>query len=77
MATVPTVTVCCVCKHVAQGASPSSRWMPMSAFLERHHLRANDVRMSHTYCPVCYKRQAKAWSLTPKVAPKRTTPRAA
>jgi hypothetical protein len=75
MATLPMLTVCCVCKHVAQGES--SRWMPMSAFLERHQLRPSDVRLSHTYCPVCYERQAEAWALAPKVVSKPTTPRAA
>ena len=38
----------------------------MSAYLERHHLRLSDVRLSHTYCPVCYERQARAWSLGPR-----------
>jgi hypothetical protein len=77
MATVPTLTVCCVCKHVANSASPPSSWMPMSSYLERHHLRPIDVRFSHTYCPVCYERQAAAWSIAVKRSPGRTTPRAA
>lgn len=77
MATVPTLTVCCVCKHVAQNASPHSSWMPMSTYLERHHLRPIDVRFSHTYCPVCYEQQAAAWSIAVKDGSGRTTPRAA
>jgi hypothetical protein len=78
MATIPTLTVCCVCKHVvAQGASPPSHWMPMSTYLERHHLRPIDVRLSHTYCPVCYEQQAEAWSIAVKDGSERTTPRAA
>jgi hypothetical protein len=49
----------------------------MSAFLERHHLRPIDVRVSHTYCPVCYEQQAEAWSIDGKSGSERTTPRAA
>ena len=77
MAIVPTLTVCCVCKHVTQNDSPSSPWMPMSTFLERNHLQPVDVRLSHTYCPVCYEEQANAWSIGVKDNPDRTTPRAA
>ena len=77
MAIVPMLTVCCVCKHVAQSSSPSPQWLPMSTFLERHHLQPSDIRLSHTYCPVCYERQAEAWSITVKDGPDRTTPRAA
>ena len=77
MATLPTLTVCCVCKHVTQGGSPSSSWTPMTTFFERHHLRPVDVRLSHTYCPVCYEQQAEAWALSVKDLPDRTTPRAA
>jgi hypothetical protein len=51
MATVPTLSVCCVCKHVTRAVSPSAHWTPMSAFLERHQLRPIDVRLTHTYCP--------------------------
>jgi hypothetical protein len=76
MATVPTLTVCCVCKHVSPSSSPLSQWMPMSAFLERHHLRSTDVRVTHTYCPVCYEQQAEAWSIPAKGSPE-DTPRAA
>jgi hypothetical protein len=71
---VPTLTVCCVCKHVAQGGSGS--WTPMATFLEQHHLRPIDVRVSHTYCPVCYEEQAEAWSIS-KRRVQHTTPRAA
>ena len=77
MATVPTLAVCCVCKHVSQSGSPSSSWTPMSAFLERHHLRPIDVRVSHTYCPVCYEQQAEAWSIAGEDRSQGTTPRAA
>ena len=62
-ATVPTLSACCVCKHVAEPVSSSTYWTPMSTYLERHHLSLSDVRLSHTYCPVCYERQARAWSL--------------
>jgi hypothetical protein len=51
--------------------------MPMSTFLEEHHLRPVDVRLSHTYCPVCYEQQAEAWSIPVKDSPDQTTPRAA
>jgi len=75
MATVPTVIVCCVCKHVAQSGMPS--WTPMSTFLEQHHLRPIDVRVSHTYCPVCYEEQAQAWALSDKKSSTQIPPRAA
>ena len=77
MATVPTLAVCCVCKHVAQSGNPSSSWTPMSTFLERHHLQPIDVRLTHTYCPVCYEQQAEAWAIDGKDRGNRTTPRAA
>jgi hypothetical protein len=77
MATIQTLTVCCVCKHVATGGSPSSQWTPMSTFLERHHLQPIDVRLTHTYCPVCYEQQAEAWSISAKNPPDQATPRAA
>ena len=77
MPTVPTLTVCCVCKHVASGGAAAAQWMPMSTFLERHHLSPIEVRLSHTYCPVCYKQQAEAWSISAQDNPERTTPRAA
>jgi hypothetical protein len=74
---VPVLSVCCVCKHVAPSDSPSSSWTPMTAFLERHQLRLIDVRLSHTYCPVCYARQAEAWSIPIADGDDRNTPRAA
>ena len=77
MVTVPTLDVCCVCKHVAQSGIPSSSWTPMSAFLERHQLRPIDVRLTHTYCPVCYEQQAQAWAIGGKDRADETTPRAA
>ena len=76
MAALPTLTVCCVCKHVAATGSPAAQWMPMASFLERHHLRPIDVRLSHTYCPVCYEQQATAWSIPTRKRSK-PTPRAA
>ena len=76
-ATVPMLSVCCVCKHVAEPDSSSTHWTPMSTYLERYPLTLIDVRLSHTYCPVCYERQARAWSL-PVIKPSvRTTRRAA
>jgi hypothetical protein len=77
MTAVPTLTVCCVCKHVAPSGSPPSPWTPMSAYLEQHHLSLFDVRLSHTYCPVCYEQQAEAWAIPVKDSPEQTTPRAA
>lgn len=77
MATVPTLAVCCVCKHVTQSGIPSSSWTPMSTFFERHHLKPIDVRLTHTYCPVCYEQQADAWAIGGKDGGDRTTPRAA
>jgi hypothetical protein len=76
MATVPTLTVCCVCKHVAPTGPTHSQWMPVSTFLEQQHLRPVDVRFTHTYCPVCYERQAEAWAIAPKAGSEKT-PRAA
>jgi hypothetical protein len=77
MTTIPILSVCCVCKHVTPSVSPSSHWTPMSAYLERNHLSLVDVRLSHTYCPVCYERQVEAWSVPQKNPPLETTPRAA
>ena len=62
-ATVPTLSVCCVCKHVAEPASTSDHWTPMSIYLERHSLNVVDVRFTHTYCPICYEHQAREWAL--------------
>jgi hypothetical protein len=76
-ATVPILSVCCVCKHVADPISSSAHWTPMSAYLERHHLTLIEVRLSHTYCPVCYERQARAWSLPVMTPPVGMTRRAA
>ena len=77
MATVPTLTVCCVCKHVAESLSPSNHWTPMSAYLEQHHLSLIDVRLSHTYCPLCYEQQAQAWALPENDPSVKIPPRAA
>lgn len=62
-ATVSTLSVCCVCKHVAEPSSSSHHWTPMSTYLERHKLNVVDVQFSHTYCPLCYEQQAKEWAL--------------
>jgi hypothetical protein len=72
MATLPMLVVCCVCKQVADEMSPSSGWTPMSSYLDQHHLQSADVRLSHTYCPVCYERQARAWSIPRKIRSSRT-----
>jgi hypothetical protein len=75
---VPLLSVCCVCKHVAETVSQASRWTPMSVYLEQHQLRPTEVRMSHTYCPHCYELQARAWSLPlKKPSVGKTTRRAA
>jgi hypothetical protein len=74
---VPMLSVCCVCKHVAEPASSSIQWTPMSAYLERHGLSLTDVRLSHTYCTLCYERQARAWSLPLKKPSVRMPRRAA
>ena len=66
MVTVPLLAMCCVCKRVAEEAPPSSHWTSMSTYLHRHHLQQGDVKLSHTYCPACYDRQARAWSLPGK-----------
>jgi len=73
MATVPTLAVCCVCKQVPESDAPLSRWTPMPVYLEEHHLRPKDVRLSHTYCPACYELQVKAWALPPQAPRSRTT----
>jgi len=66
MATIPTLAVCCLCKQVTDTASSPEPWQSMPEFLERHHLTKTDVRLSHTYCPACYERQAQAWALPVK-----------
>jgi hypothetical protein len=62
---VPLVAVCCVCRQVTDAPAASSqkrsRWIAMEAYLEAHQLQPEDVRLSHTYCPTCYRRQAQAW----------------
>ena len=75
MPTLPILTVCCVCKQVPQSVNPSSPWTAMSVYLERHHLKPAEVRLSHTYCPACYEKQATAWAFPQKDG--QTTPRAA
>jgi hypothetical protein len=75
MATFPAsqiVAVCCACKQVAEDGTPSSNWISMSTFLNRHQLQSVDMKLSHTYCPACYERQARAWSLPKKTRPGRT-----
>jgi len=72
MATIPMLAICCVCKQVAEG-SPSLDWTSMSTYLDRHHLQSADVILSHTYCPSCYERQARAWSLPTKGRARRTS----
>jgi hypothetical protein len=69
MATIPMLAVCCVCKQVAESGSPYLHWTSMSGYLSRHHLQTVDVQLSHTYCPACYERQARAWSIPRKIRP--------
>jgi hypothetical protein len=72
MITLPTVTICCVCKRVSDKTSGPEEWVKLKTFLDRHELLEIDVKLSHTYCPSCYDRQARAW-LHPKSAPSKTT----
>ena len=72
MVTGRMLAMCCACKQVAEDAALSSEWTSMSAYLNLHHLQSVDVKLSHTYCPACYDRQASAWSLPRKNRPGRT-----
>jgi hypothetical protein len=62
MPTAPLLAICCVCKRVSDDAvSPSSAWIQLSAYLDLNHLQPADLRLSHTYCPPCYKHLSRNW----------------
>ena len=70
VAAIVTLPICCMCKRVSDdedGSSPAV-WTKLHTYLDRHHLRQTDFQLSHTYCPVCYSQQARAWHL-PHMAP--------
>lgn len=63
MASILTIPICCVCQQVAERTGTSEVWMKFTRYQNRHHLAETDVRLSHTYCPSCFKRQMRAWSV--------------
>jgi hypothetical protein len=63
MATILTIPMCCMCKQVADRAGSSEVWMKLKRFQDQHYLDKAELQFSHTYCPSCYKRQARAWRL--------------
>lgn len=65
MATLVTLPICCMCKRVSSEESPASGtvWIKLQKYLDRHHLSHADYQLTHTYCPACFHRQARAWHL--------------
>lgn len=66
MATITTLPICCQCKQVSDeriGASAEVGWTHLQTYLDRHHIDQGGVQLSHTYCPSCYDKQARAWFL--------------
>lgn len=71
MAATVTLPICCVCKQVSDeriGAAAQGEWTQLQTVLDRYHMSQDGFRLSHTYCPSCYKRQARAWRV-PSTAP--------
>ncbi len=68
MAVTPTLPICCVCGQVSDGragASVEVEWTQLQTYLDRHRIDQNGIRLSHTYCPSCYKKQARVWQVPP------------
>ncbi len=63
MASTLLLPMCCMCKQVAERAGSSEVWMKLKRYQDRHHLDEFEFELSHTYCPVCFNRQARAWHL--------------
>jgi len=64
---------CCMCHRVAgEGSESEIGWIPLQAYLDRHHLTKADVALSHTYCPTCYHTQAQAWHIPQRIPAART-----
>jgi hypothetical protein len=62
MVATVTLSICCVCKKVSdERIGTHVEWTNLHAYLVRHHIDQDGVQLSHTYCPSCYKRQARAW----------------
>ena len=72
MISLPTVTICCMCKRVSDKSNGSEEWLNLKTFLDRHELLEMDLQLTHTYCPSCYDRQARAWLHSTRPAPNRT-----
>ncbi len=51
------VPVCCVCGLLSDEAGPltDERWVTKQTFRETHGVESGAYRLSHTYCPVCYR----------------------
>jgi len=65
MAALVTLPICCVCNQVPDediGASSQKEgWTALELYLNRHPMDQAGFQLSHTYCPSCFKRQARAW----------------
>jgi len=66
MAVLSTLPICCVCGKVSEeraGASVEVEWTQLQTYLDRHRIDQDAIRLSHTYCPSCYKQQARVWQV--------------
>ncbi len=50
------IPICCVCENVrGDGGSPGTeaQWGPLKAYLDTHHIKIGEYRLTHAYCPAC------------------------
>jgi hypothetical protein len=70
MAVTLILPICCVCGQVSDrgvDASVQGEWTELQTYLDRHRIDQTGIRLSHTYCPSCYKQQARVWQIPPDV----------
>lgn len=68
MAVTAILPICCMCEQVSDrqaGASVEEEWTQLQTYLERHRIDQSVIRLSHTYCPSCYEKQARVWQVPP------------
>jgi hypothetical protein len=68
MTVISTLPICCICGQVSDeqaGASVEVEWTQLQTYLDRYHMDQASIRLSHTYCPSCYKKQAQVWRVLP------------
>lgn len=68
------IAICCVCNNVRDDslkARLGQEWGPLAVYLDLHHLRSGDYRLTHAYCPGCAskfsRRESSPVALTPPV----------